>query len=133
MRPCLHVRLGEYLEQTGSEDACLAAVERAVELVPAEPPSPERAYALGSLAGALGVAWRHAESLPVCEQALALARVVGAREAEVRALTVRGSDLAYLGRSEEGVADLRQALELAEEIGDRIGLWSEHGSISPTC
>jgi DNA-binding CsgD family transcriptional regulator/tetratricopeptide (TPR) repeat protein len=118
----LHVRLGEYLEQTGSEDACLAAVERAVELVPADPPSPERAYSLGSLAGALAVAWRRAESLPISEQALALARVVGAGEAEVRALTVRGSDLAYLGRSEEGVADLRQALQLAEEIGDHIGL-----------
>ena len=118
----LHVRLGEYLEQTGSEDACLAAVERAVELVPAEPPSPERAYALGTLAGALAVVWRNAESLPVCEQALALARVLGAGEAEVRALTVRGSDLAHLGRSGEGVADLRHALELAEEIGDHIGL-----------
>jgi DNA-binding CsgD family transcriptional regulator len=118
----LHVRLGEYLEQTGREDACLAAVERAVELVPAEPPSPVRAYALGSLAGVLGVVWRRAESLPICEQALALARDVGAREAEVRALTVRGSDLAYLGRGEQGVGDLRQALKLAEEIGDRIGL-----------
>ena len=118
----LHVRLGEYLEQTGREDACLAAVERAVELVPAEPPSPVRAYALGTLAGVLGVVWRHAESLPICEQALALARDVGAREAEVRALTVRGSDLAYLGRGEQGVGDLRQALQLAEEIGDRIGL-----------
>ena len=118
----LHVRLGEYLEQTGSEDACLAAVERAVELVPAEPPSPERAYALAVARGGLAVAWRHAESLPICEQALALARDVGAREAEVRALTVLGSDLAYLGRGEEGVADLRQALQLAEEIGDHIGL-----------
>jgi DNA-binding NarL/FixJ family response regulator len=118
----LHVRLGEYLEQTGSEDACLAAVEHAVRLVPTEPPSPERAYALASLAGALGVAWRHAESLPICEQALALARDVGAGEAEVRALTVRGSDQAYLGSGEQGVGDLRQALQLAEEIGDRIGL-----------
>ena len=118
----LHVRLGEYLEQTGSEDACLAAIERAVELVPADPPSSERAYALGSLAGALGVAWHRTESLPLSEQALALARVVGAREAEVRALTVRGSGLAYLGRSEEGIADLRQALHLAVEIGDRVGL-----------
>jgi DNA-binding CsgD family transcriptional regulator/tetratricopeptide (TPR) repeat protein len=118
----LHVRLGEYLERTGSENACLAAVERAVELVPEEPPSPERAYSLGSLAGALGEAWRYAESLPISEQALALAQVVGAREAEVRALTVRGHDLAYLGRSEEGVSDLRKALLLAEKIGDRIGL-----------
>jgi DNA-binding CsgD family transcriptional regulator/tetratricopeptide (TPR) repeat protein len=119
----LHVRLGEYLEQTGREEACLAAVERAVELVPAEPPSPVRAYSLASLAGALAVAWRYAESLPICEQALALARDVGAREAEVRALTVLGSDLAYLGRDEEcGLAHLRQALQLAEEIGDLVGL-----------
>ena len=56
------------------------------------------------------------------EQALALARRVGAREAEVRALTVLGGDLAYLGRGEEGLAQFRQALQLAEEIGDRVGL-----------
>jgi tetratricopeptide (TPR) repeat protein len=118
----LYVRLGEYLDATGSDNALLAAFERAVELVPAEPPSPERAYSLGSLAGALMVAWRHAESLPIGEQALALARDVGAREAEVRALTVLGSDLAYLGRPEEGLAHFRQALQLAEEIGDRMGL-----------
>ena len=118
----LHVRLGEYLYATGSNDAALAALERAVELVPSEPPSPERAYSLGSLAGALMVAWRHAASLPIGEQALALARSVGAREAEVRALTVLGSDLAYLGRGEEGLANFRQALQLADEIGDRIGL-----------
>ena len=118
----LHVRLGEYLYAAGSTDALLAAFERAVELVPAEPPSPERAYALGSLAGGLMVAWRHAESLPIGEQALALARDVGAGKAEVRALTVLGGDLAYLGRAEEGLAHFREALVLAEEIGDRVGL-----------
>ena len=118
----LLVHLAEHLYQTDRDGAGLAALERAVELVPAEPPSPERAYALGSLAGGLMVAWRHAESLPIGEQALVLARRVGAREAEVRALTVLGGDLAYLGRGEEGVAHFRHALQLAEEIGDRIGL-----------
>ncbi len=68
------------------------------------------------------VAWRHAESLPIGEQALALARSVGARKAEVRAITVLGGDLAYLGRAEEGVAHFRRALRLAEEIGDLLGL-----------
>ena len=68
------------------------------------------------------VAWRYAESLPICEQALALARDVGAREAEVRALTVLGGDLAYLGRGEEGVAHFRQALQLAERDRRRIDL-----------
>jgi DNA-binding NarL/FixJ family response regulator/tetratricopeptide (TPR) repeat protein len=118
----LHVGLGEYLLDIGSKNGLLAAFERAVELVPAEPPSPERAYALGSLAGGLMVDWRHAESLPIAEEALALARGIGAREAEVRALTVLGGDLAYLGRGEEGLAHFRHALQLAEEIGDRIGL-----------
>jgi predicted ATPase len=64
----MHVRLGEYLIETGRSDAALAALERAVELVPAEPPTPERAYALGSLAGGLMLAWRHAESLPLANR-----------------------------------------------------------------
>ena len=118
----LHVSLAEDLYATGSDNAGLAALERAVEVAPVEPPSPERAYALGSLAGGLMLAWRYAESLTVAEQGLALARAVGAGEAEVRALTVCGVDLAYLGRAEEGVADLRRALQLAEEIGDHWGL-----------
>jgi DNA-binding CsgD family transcriptional regulator/tetratricopeptide (TPR) repeat protein len=118
----LYVRLGEYLYETGHDDAGLAALKRAVEFVPAELASPERAYALGSLAGGLMVAWRYAESLPISEQALALARGLGAQEAEVRALTVLGIDLACLGRGEEGIAYVRQALQLAEEIGDYIGL-----------
>jgi DNA-binding CsgD family transcriptional regulator len=118
----LHVRLGEYLYGTGEDEAALAALERAVELAPAQPASAERAYSLASLAGGLMVAWRHAESVPICEQALALARDVGAREAEVRALTALGVDLAHLGRDEDGVACIREAARLAEEIGDHLGL-----------
>ena len=127
----LHVQLAEYLFDIGSNNvAALAALERAVELVPADPPSPERAYALGSLAGGLMVAWRRAESLPIAEQALVLAQDVGAREAEVRALTVLGGDLVYLGRSEEGLAHFRQALQLADEIGDRLGLERAYGNFT---
>ena len=58
-------------------------VERAVELVPPEPPSPERAQVLAALGHALMLAWRHEESRAICEQALALARAVGAREGRV--------------------------------------------------
>jgi DNA-binding NarL/FixJ family response regulator len=118
----LHVHLGEYLYETGNDGAALAALERAVELVPAELASPERAFALGSLAGGLMMAWRHAESLPISEQALVLARDLGAHEAEVRALTVLGIDLAFLSRGEEGIAYVHQALQLGEEIGDHLGV-----------
>jgi DNA-binding CsgD family transcriptional regulator/tetratricopeptide (TPR) repeat protein len=118
----LHVDLGEYLYETGTTHAGFAELERAVEIAPAEPLSPERAYALASLAGGLMLAWRHRESLAAAEKTLPLARAVGAGEAEVRALTVRGVDLAYIGRADEGVAELRRALEHAEEIGDHWGL-----------
>jgi DNA-binding CsgD family transcriptional regulator/tetratricopeptide (TPR) repeat protein len=126
----LHVDLGEHLMGIGSNVAALDALERAVELVPASVPSPERAYTLGSLAGGLMVAWRFSESLPLAEEALALARSVGAGEAEVRALTVIGGDLAYLGRTEEGLAYFHDGLRLAEEIGDHLGLERAHVNLT---
>jgi DNA-binding CsgD family transcriptional regulator/tetratricopeptide (TPR) repeat protein len=118
----LHVRLGVYSYAIGSNDAGLAAFERAVELVPAQPPSPERAQALAALGTGLQMAWRHKESLAICEQALALARAVGARPAELRALTVLGSNLAYLGRGDEGLARLSQAVQLAGQSADPMAL-----------
>ena len=116
----LHVRLGVYLYATGSNDAGLATIERAVELAP--PSSAERAQALAAFGTGLQMAWRYRESLAVCEQALALARATGARAAQLRALTVLSSDLAYLGRGDEGLARLRQAVRLAGEIGDPMAL-----------
>jgi DNA-binding CsgD family transcriptional regulator len=118
----LHVQLAEYLYEVGENEAALGTLERAVGLAPAEPPSRERAWALASLSGGLMVARRHAESLAVAEEALALARRDGAGEAEVRALTVLGGDHAYLGRSEKGLAYFGEARQLAEKIADHWGL-----------
>jgi DNA-binding CsgD family transcriptional regulator/tetratricopeptide (TPR) repeat protein len=118
----LHVKLGEFLYDISRNEAGLAELQRAVDIVPVDPPSPERAYALGSRAGGLMMANRYADSLPVSREALKLARDVGAGEAEVRALTVVGCDLAYLGKGEEGIEFVRSALQLAEDIGDHWGL-----------
>jgi DNA-binding CsgD family transcriptional regulator/tetratricopeptide (TPR) repeat protein len=118
----LHERLGRHLHASGRGDAALAALERAVALVPAQPPSPERAQALAALANGLALAWRFDESLAVCEQALALARAVGAQQAELRALTVLGTGLTYVGRGDEGLAKLWQALRLAEAGADPAAL-----------
>jgi tetratricopeptide (TPR) repeat protein len=124
----LLARLGRYQFLSGRRDAGLAAFEHAVELVPAQPPSAERAEVLAALGNALMLTWRHDESRSICEQALALARAVGARRAEFRALGVLGVDLAYLGRGDDGLEALWQALRLAEEDGqaedlDRAYTW----------
>src|SRR4051812_19750189 len=128
----LHVLLGEYLFQVGDNDAGLAAPRDAVDLAPPQPPSPERAYALGSLAGGLMVAWQFAESLPLAREALAISQEVGAGPAEVRARTVIGGDLPQRGHPSEGLAELRHALRLAEEIEDLVGLDRAYVNLTDT-
>jgi DNA-binding CsgD family transcriptional regulator len=113
----LHESLGRFLVASGSYEAALAAFGTAVDLVPAEPITPERVHVLAAFGHALMLGWRHDESREVCEQALELARQVGARRSEFRALGVLGVDLAYLGRTEEGLGCLWEALRLAEDEG----------------
>ena len=114
----LHESLGRFLIAFGSYEAALAAFGTAVELVPAEPITPQRVHVLAALGHALMLGWRHAESRELCEQALGLAQQVGARRSEFRALGVLGVDLAYLGRTEEGLGCLWEALHLAEDSGE---------------
>ena len=78
------------------------------------------------------LAWRYEESLAICRHALEMARAVGAVSAELRALTVLGVDLAYLGRADEGLAQLRLALQLAEQRAEPVALQRAY-TTSPTC
>src|SRR4051794_15140162 len=107
--------LGRYLHAAGQSDAGIAALERAVSLVPAEPPSAEFAQALATLGNGLISSWRFEESRRICAQALTAARAVGARYAEFLAVRGHGAALAYLGRGEEGLAQVKEALTLADD------------------
>src|SRR5215218_5947182 len=113
----LHESLGRFLVASGSYEAALAAFGTAVDLVPAEPITPERVHVLAAFGHGLMLGWRHDRSREVCKQALELARQVGGRRSEFRALGVLGVDLAYLGRTEEGLGCLWEALRLAEDSG----------------
>ncbi len=114
----LHHRLAWYLNEAGDWQAGVRAMERAVELIPLDPPTPERASVVADLAHSLMIRSRFGESMAMAEAALAVSRAVGARPAETLALTALGLDLACRSDLERGITVLRDGYALAHELGD---------------
>ena len=114
----LHHRLAWYLNESGDWQSGVAAMERAVELIPIDPPTHERARVVADLAHSLMVRSRFGESMALAEAALAISRAVGADLAETRALTALGLDLACRSDFERGIPMLREGYLLAVELGD---------------
>ncbi len=111
-------QLGSYLMwwPPGSDEA-LEVYQQAVDLLPGGP-SAARARVLAGLAHALVTASRLHAGRASAEEALAVARSAGARQEEGWALMALGNALSGLGEREAGRARLRQAREVAEELGD---------------
>jgi ATP/maltotriose-dependent transcriptional regulator MalT len=69
---------------------------------------------------------RHTETRETAEEAIAVARASGNREAEGRALNALGTVIGMSGNPDEGVKLLRQSLAIARELGlpwDEGGAW----------
>jgi DNA-binding CsgD family transcriptional regulator/tetratricopeptide (TPR) repeat protein len=114
----LHEQLARCLRPLADTDA-LAEQQQAVRLVPPGP-SAERARVLDSLAHLLMLVDRFAEVREVAEEAVAIARQVGARAEEATARTALGGALVNLGDADTGLAELAAAVRLAMETGDVI-------------
>ena len=114
----LHHRLAWYLNESGDWQSGVIAMERAVELIPIDPPTPERARVVAELAHSLMVRGRFSDSMALAEAALAISRAMGASLAETRALTALGLDLACRSDLERGIPILRDAYGLAIRLGD---------------
>ena len=113
----LHSRRG-YLRWTqGDNDGSLAAYERGLALLPADPPSAARARILGSLGSALLGLGRYDEGRRVATDGVACAEAAGAKPEESRARNVLGSILVALGEVNDGIAQLEQSADLAAEAG----------------
>jgi DNA-binding CsgD family transcriptional regulator/tetratricopeptide (TPR) repeat protein len=83
-------RLGLYLHHVGRWSDALRARERAVELVPAAPPSRLRARVTAAVAQALINIGRPEEARRWCDEALAVARAVDSAEDEADVLVTLG-------------------------------------------
>jgi DNA-binding CsgD family transcriptional regulator len=128
----LHERLGRYAWIAGQHDRSHKAYRRAMELIPAEPPSEARARAQAGLAQILWLGARFEESMQAAEDALAIAREVGARDIEGHALNTRGADRGSTGDIDGGIDDLRTALAIAEEVGNLDDIGRAYGNWIPT-
>ena len=115
----LRERLGRYLWAAGDSASALIAYDEALALVPMDGPSSARARTLSAQGQALMLLARYRESKVFCEEAIAMARDIGAAAEEGHALNTLGLDLGYLGDVEAGVSSLLEARRIAEEIGDR--------------
>ena len=115
----LHERLARYRRAAGDSDGAIAALERAVALVPAEP-STERASVLAALAQAKMLEGTFSDAERLAREAIAMAEACGpeARPVLAHATTTLGVSLGWGDDPEAGVALLRRALALAEEAGD---------------
>jgi DNA-binding NarL/FixJ family response regulator len=104
------------LTDLGREEAT-EVLERVVSLLPAEPPTVARAAALVELTGRRFVL-EGLSDLSAAEQALAAAQAAGAREEEAMARMWLGLCRTYLGDEIAGIAELRRAVDLAEELSE---------------
>ncbi len=107
----LHDRLARFVWDTTDQAEALAIQQRAVELVPAQPPSAARAQVLAGLGGQLQVLGRYHEARQVSEEALAVARAVGAAQPEYVALNTLGTITCTLERQRAEEAFLNKELE----------------------
>jgi DNA-binding CsgD family transcriptional regulator len=119
----LHERLGRHAWIAGQGDLAKQGYQQAVLVTPAEPPSEARARAMAGFAQILMLGGRYAESLAMAEDALGLARSVGARGIEGHARNTRGLGRGVAGDVDGGLEDLEVALRIAEEVDnvDDIG------------
>jgi DNA-binding CsgD family transcriptional regulator/tetratricopeptide (TPR) repeat protein len=107
-----------HLWQLGRVTESLPDLERALDLTPADPPSAELADALGWLGLMLLLAGQLARSRGYAEEAVAVARTVGARDEEADALICLGQVVVALGDRAAGIEHLRLAWTIATELDD---------------
>lgn len=126
----LQERLGRYLWTAADGTGSLNAYREAVRLVPAEPPSPERALVLASEGQIFMLVSRYAGAIERCEEAIEIARALGERSTEAHALCTLAPAAAFMGDADKAETLLVQARTIAEEIGDAQNLGRSYVNLS---
>jgi predicted ATPase/DNA-binding CsgD family transcriptional regulator len=122
----LLARLGAHRWTARDEAGALDAYQQAEQLSAAAPASAERARVLSAHAQTLGLTGRDDEGVPRCEEAIAVARAVGARAEEAQALDILGACLNHHRDPDRSIALHLEARRIAEQAGDAQTVMSTH-------
>jgi DNA-binding CsgD family transcriptional regulator/tetratricopeptide (TPR) repeat protein len=125
----LLARLGDHRRVAGDEAGSLAAFAQAEQLLAGTPPSAERARVLATHAHALDTIGRYEEARARCEEAITVARTVGARAEEAKALRVLAVNLSTRGHLDRVIAVALEARRIAEEVGDAETVVSTYATV----
>jgi DNA-binding CsgD family transcriptional regulator/tetratricopeptide (TPR) repeat protein len=112
----IYALLGRNCWAVGDSQAAFDAYHHAVALLPTDRPSVELARVLAEEARGLMMMSRTQEAMVRCQEAIATAEAVGARAEEGHARNTLGCCQSWLGHHEEGIAQMREALQIAEEV-----------------
>jgi DNA-binding CsgD family transcriptional regulator/tetratricopeptide (TPR) repeat protein len=125
-------RLGEHHHNAQHHSAALAAYAEAERLLAATAPSAEHARVLADYAHALLESGRPQEAIPRLEQAIAVARRVGAQAEEARGLDVLASCLGDPAELDRSIALHLEARRLAEASGDAEAMIDTYATLNDT-
>lgn len=113
----LNDRLAEFLITAGDEEAGLAAMQRALELIPAEPPTAEAAFVRARAAYGTLATDRFRKAKGFVDEAVRISRLIDAPAQLAWALSVRTYISSCLGDFERAALDL-EAAEHAADVAD---------------
>jgi DNA-binding CsgD family transcriptional regulator/tetratricopeptide (TPR) repeat protein len=124
-------RLGRFRRAAGDSEGAVAALERAVALVPTEP-SMERATVLAALAQVKMLEGTFSEAERLAREAIRVAKACGddGRALLAHATTTLGVSLGWGDDPESGVALLGEARALAEEADDHDELFRVYANLT---
>ena len=108
--------LGRDLWVAGETDRSRSLLDQAVEVLERVPPGRELARAYAQIAGSEMLADHHPECRAWTKKALELARRLGAREIEQRALQMQGI-MRFVEGDAGGLSDLEEGLRMCLELG----------------
>ncbi len=124
--------LGRALFVLGDSAASLEIYREAAAVIPADPPTAERARVVSGLGQITMLLARYDESRALCEEAVGIARSVGARQAEGHAMGTLGLDLAVLG-DPAGVGMIEAAIDIAREVRNADDIGRGYVNLAEAC